>query len=637
LGSAFEDFFLRQFRNTYMGKRGNMSHPFQRTQVRAVAWGFAALVILFGACAPAPRKVLTKDQKQADLMWLFSQFDENYAPLEYKAGKLGFNYTDLKAKYLKDADATATNEQFYRLMSKFVSEFQDAHTSTTQNFSFLPKRSNIAYLGFDGIRKGDGLLVTALLPSYVMAPNYPVKLGDTILKMDGQSLPDLVKAMAVERQHLGNPESNLTAHMPKLFSKTTGNDALPAADASAKLTIRRGFSTLDVVVPWITKDMQDFLREQQQFTKKEVSVGATEHLGLTLEKFFQFALAGFSDQAKVKPGVIDQLLRTSKDYQFYKSFVYVDKSPTWGSAMVAETLQQSFATPPTSVEKLKMKRFVPASAVFVNANAVYPTYVTGEKVFGVDGKATGETKLVATMYLDTFSPSGAEPAVLKEVSDTLYALQTLGVKDLVIDMIDNGGGSLSLGLQMAQLFSNQRIIMPEMQFKLSNTWIDEFESGSIKGGNDAERELFRRVYDGLSKDLESGLNLSSKWSTEALMPFAVKPNDRLKNSMNVVLLVNEMCASMCDIFSAVMQDNKLATVVGAQTMGAGGNVVMHGEAPNSHMWVSQTESLILRKDGSYIENNGIKPDVALPVNEFSDMRYMPVRAVAVQLLTVKTP
>lgn len=574
-------------------------------------------------------------------MWLFSQFEENYAPLEYKESKLGIKFDTLKTTYMAEADAAATNEDFYRVMSKFVSEFQDAHTKTNQNFSLLPSRTSLAYLGFDGKRKGDGFMVMALLPSFIANPNYPVKLGDVITKMDGTSVKDLVKTLVVERQHLGNGESNFTAHMSKLFQRVSGTSVMPASDATAKLTIQRGSgTTVEVEVPWITKDMGDFLREQEKITKKDLQIGSTINMGVPLDKFFTWAIEGFNDQKKVKPSVVNSLVPGSKGYHFTKSFVYVDMAPTWGSTEVADVLERSFAGPKTPADVLKTKRLVPPTAVFVNANATYPTYITGEKVVGLDGKPTGETKLIATMYVDSFSPEAEEGAVLKEISDTLVSLQTLGVKDIIIDMIDNGGGSLTLGLRMAQLFSTTKITMPEMQFKLSNNWLDEFEtmsnSNTSQGANDAEREMYRRVFDGLRKDAEKGQLLSSKWSTESLMPFSMKANDRIKSNFNVVLLVNEMCASMCDIFAGVMQDNKLAKIVGAKTMGAGGNVVMHGEAPNSHMWVSQTESLILRKDGSYVENNGIDPDVALPVNETIDMRYLPIRMVAISMLTAKT-
>ncbi len=82
-----------------------------------------------------------------------------------------------------------------------------------------------------------------------------------------------------------------------------------------------------------------------------------------------------------------------------------------------------------------------------------------------------------------------------------------------------------------------------------------------------------------------------------------------------------------------MKENNLATVVGSRTLGAGGNVVNHPYTPNSHMSVRVTESLIVRKDGSYIENNGVTPDVAVAVNEFATSKYEGVLAAANRTLT----
>jgi C-terminal processing protease CtpA/Prc len=65
-------------------------------------------------------------------------------------------------------------------------------------------------------------------------------------------------------------------------------------------------------------------------------------------------------------------------------------------------------------------------------------------------------------------------------------------------------------------------------------------------------------------------------------------------------------------------------------MGAGGNVVGYNQAPNSHFDVRQTESLMVRKDGSYIENVGVKPDVAVPVANYTATKYKEVRDAAVK-------
>ena len=77
----------------------------------------------------------------------------------------------------------------------------------------------------------------------------------------------------------------------------------------------------------------------------------------------------------------------------------------------------------------------------------------------------------------------------------------------------------------------------------------------------------------------------------------------------------------------------MTKIIGSRTMGAGGNVVMHHHAPNSHLMVRQTESLILRRSGDYIENNGIQPDIEMAVSTTAMEKYDPVRKRAIQLLT----
>jgi C-terminal processing protease CtpA/Prc len=133
-------------------------------------------------------------------------------------------------------------------------------------------------------------------------------------------------------------------------------------------------------------------------------------------------------------------------------------------------------------------------------------------------------------------------------------------------------------------------------------------------------------------------------SVETLMPFEILPNESLKRPLRIVLLVNEMCASMCDIFSAMLQDNGLATLVGSRTMGAGGNVVTHFQAPNSHLIVRQTESLILRRlggneqesqewDAAYIENHGVQPEIEIDMSSLSGEKYQTAQELAYYLLT----
>ncbi len=596
-------------------------------------------VLGIAACDPIPRRTLSLEEKKADLFWIYSQFGENYAPMEYKQTRYKFDYTALKDSYLQLAETTTTNEEFYVLMYRFVAEFKDAHTSGTLTASSLPSRTEIAYLGFTGVRRGDHLVVTKLLPTISKDSIYPIKVGQTITQLDGVSLKDVVLNEMVQYRNLGSDEANLTYHMSKIFNRVTTSQKLPTK-SNAVLTVLKsdGVSTTQLLVPWIRKDLKVFREEQMAATPTTDLNGRTQIPSDNLN--FQISLMALAGQVDLLADWKQILDKTQDGYNPWNSFVFVDSSPDWNSNFYKNTLKRMIAKKKTEVGKdlisfeddpkkiLQEDRNVPEPALMIPTAKIYPSYITSTVARDKDGKEVGKKFNVGYIHLDTFSPAASEDDTIKEVSATLDAFALVGVKDVVIDMINNGGGSLSLGVKLAQLFSKEKILVSEIQFRLSDSWLDDFESMSLRAGSDAERELYRRVFVGLKDERLQGKWLSHPMSIESLFPFELKGNENLNQKLNVVLLVNEMCASMCDIFSGIMKDNALATVVGTKTMGAGGNVVNHTQSPNSHFDVRQTESLILRKDGSYVENNGVDPDVAYAVNEDAISKYDGARAKA---------
>lgn len=600
--------------------RNNRSN--QKFSAIAIA-GFLAAVV--SACSPAPRHTLTTEEKLADLQWLYSTFSENYAPLEYKMNRFQFQFDQLKKDTDQAAIATKSNEEFYMVMHGFVAKFKDAHTSSSLLSSGLPGRTQVAYVGFGGRRLGNSLIVTSLLPTMKQG-SFPIKLGDRIEKVNGKTLKELVDTQTTMIRNLGQTESNYTALFNRYFSRDSLTAPMPT-DADMTLSVTRGSETFEVTVPWIKKDLYDFAIEQAAADKKTSTAS-----NANVASIFEIGLNALQGKIDLIPAAYRNIIR-SENFKYMKSFVYIDERPTWMSSLLSgyqDRLAGKEAA--TTMDELKALRNVQSTAFFVPGSAIYPTYVTFEKMLDAQGKETGATKAIATMYLNTFSTSDDDGAY-REVKSTLSTLQNVGVKEIIIDMINNGGGSLQLGLQLAQLFSKEKIVMPDMQFKTSESWMDEFDRGRLQGANDAEKEIARRVFASLVEDRMQGKSLSRKFNSETLMPFEINGNADIKTPFKVVLLVNEMCASMCDIFTAVMKDNSLATVVGSNTMGAGGNVVEHRDAPNTHLTVRQTESLILRKDGSYIENNGVAPDVKLDIASMTDTKYAAARKKAIDLFT----
>ncbi len=635
---------------------------------RSLLLGGVAL-FFSGACMPVPDSNLTSEQKVADMMWLYSMFDENYAPLEYKMEKFGFNYQELKKSYLDQAVATPDNESFYRLMHRFVAQFRDAHTSGSFSHGGLPNRAQIAYLGITGKRQGNVFVVKELLPSYAEDSYFPIKKGDEIEAIDGKSLNEIIQNEIKLNEDIGQDDANLTFHMNRIFNRVSLDQELPKSSEAVLKIVRREYTEeernqieesqnvklkpsakkkvdIEVSVPWIVKDVYKFRKDQRAaLSAKGVSskTSSTQFSGFSFstsdifrldgengQSPVSFAFRGFDGSIKSPLSSLMNSFRHSVGTKLSDSFAIPNQIEGW-------TIVNDLDEEVTVKDKFKENRFIPSKAIFVTSDdATYPTYFTR---VGVGESSNG--RLVATMYLNTFSPKAEEADVLKEFNTTLENLKIIGVKDLVIDLMNNGGGSLFLGMKLAQALSSQKVVMPWLEIRNSQTWRDEFLQTSLRGSSDAEKVIARKIYDQLKVDQLSGKRLSSRIRAEDMVPFQLIANSNLKNwKFNIVLLTNEMCASMCDIFAGILQDNGMAKSVGARTMGAGGNVVAHYFAPNSHFIVNQTESLIVRakatKDGpvanGYIENNGVVPDKELVVSEYAGDKYRYVLKEGIQKL-----
>jgi C-terminal processing protease CtpA/Prc len=698
---------------------------------KALSLGGAAL-FCFSGCEPIPGKPLTNAQKRVDMEWLFNQFDANYAPLEYKSARYSLDYEDLKKSFLDKAQATQTNDEFFLVMHEFVAHFRDAHTSASLHYGNLPKRAQIAYLGFNGKRKGESLVVTEILPTYDLAHSgYPIQKGDEIIAINGKSLPEYIFENLVTYEDLGHEQANLTVHMNRIFNRVSTSDPIPT-EKSVKLTIARRVVSpvervaledrlgvklpsgikkeveMEVTLPWVVRDLYDFKVDLKLAAasaagraalpvgggsllasvggevgamassasgaelglggglfnglfRAGLGVGSTPSASLAplagfgggeldrSEAIVQistvsapgltqyFGLQSFDGSIQTVSSALKSFQGQWKGFGYLNTFYFPNQVESWTTDIPVDATGAPLSAALTPMGLLKKTRYIPASAYFVTPmDATYPTYITEEALHDRAGDIRHGKKLIATMYLNTFSPSKNEEKVLAEFNKTLETLQFLGVNDLVIDLVNNGGGSLSLGMMLAQALSQEKVVMPEIQLRLNQNWLDEFEELSVHAATDSEKVLAQGVLDQLRVDVEAGKRLSSPLSTEALVPFRLQPNENLRKNFKVVLMVNEMCASMCDIFSAILQDNRMARIIGSRTMGAGGNVVSYRSAPNSHLVIRQTESLLVRSNPSrsLIENVGVKPDVEVDTSQWVETKYRELREEAIDILTL---
>ncbi len=169
-----------------------------------------------------------------------------------------------------------------------------------------------------------------------------------------------------------------------------------------------------------------------------------------------------------------------------------------------------------------------------------------------------------TFYADFDAMSRGDPnykSTTRDVADIVKKLKTNHQIDgLVVDLRDNGGGSLTEAIQLTGLF------------------IDQGPAVQVRGLNNMVR-----VFD----DNDEGVAYTG--------PLAV--------------LVNRMSASASEIFAAAIQDYGRGVVIGDQTFGKG---TVQSVKPLSHGHLKITEAKFYRISGGSTQHKGVIPDILLP-------------------------
>ena len=84
----------------------------------------------------------------------------------------------------------------------------------------------------------------------------------------------------------------------------------------------------------------------------------------------------------------------------------------------------------------------------------------------------------------------------------------------------------------------------------------------------------------------------------------------------ILILINGRSISCGDLFAAILQDNKRATLFGTRTAGAGGAVFRHKfDNKFGIEFFTTTITHGERKNGDPIENLGVMPDIPYEITE----------------------
>lgn len=566
-----------------------------------------------------PAHDLNQFEKEADIAWVYGTFERNYAPAEWKVKEGGATLAQAK----KDCEDSAANitkaDEFIAHLGECVNRFHDAHTRTMASGASLPEMASVAYLGFttqavradvniDPAKKDPTIQNVLLVKGYLPTTDvteFPVKVGDLIIEVNDKPVADYLASELVKYGNLGQADSSLVVAGAGFPLRSSYAGLIPK-EADIKLTIKRGDYILTTLLPWTVKDALAFQNDEAAAKKLATPEPTKPATPATVGESLQIRWDGnelittlmqVANQFRESAGLRTQILlqntfeRHNLDpIQHMVQTIFADKQP--------EALPVETSVNVAKVTSLNMDLAPFVARVFIQE----------------DGSRVGYIRL------ETFS---LDNTASDKLSELIVKFNKMKVKGVILDALNNGGGSLVAGLRMANVLTEKALDYPKMQLGLNDNWMNSFHADSLYSagdkGSDARRTMAARVYKTLVEDQKAGLRLSRAISTTELDPFILtqdktackKAGKCLGSSVKLVLMVNEMCASMCDIFASIFHDNKMGTIVGSQTMGAGGNVVMHMSAPVTQIMMNQTESLIVDVAGNYLENNGVKPDEAV--------------------------
>jgi carboxyl-terminal processing protease len=168
-----------------------------------------------------------------------------------------------------------------------------------------------------------------------------------------------------------------------------------------------------------------------------------------------------------------------------------------------------------------------------------------------------------TFYMDFAAAQSGDPnyrSTTRDVYNLIEELKEEAVNGIIIDLRNNGGGSLREANQLTGLF------------------------------------------------IETGTTVQVRYA-DGTIEKQIDRNPFLAYTGPVVVLVNRYSASASEIFAAAMQDYKRALVVGTQTYGKG---TVQTFSDLSSGKIKFTQAKFYRVSGASTQHKGVVPDVILP-------------------------
>lgn len=552
---------------------------------------------------------------------LFQTIETSYGPLEFKAGHEGLNWGQLKTEMLRKAGQTKSAAEQYHLVADLMAHFNDAHVVVT-----IPS-TRIDIIPVQLMAAGRELYVNTLLPNFPANLKRPPTPGDRVVEIDGVS-PEAFRKRSRVWNSIGNETTSRSQFALSFgwWSEASGAPLHLLTSTPGQLRMKmqdhKTGEFYDVTLPIITRG------------EGLVERGAPGN-AVTPPR-------PDSNPYRLPPVRLLDLPQVSavlnRHHRLFRAEVPRESLPARAQDLIHPGATEPFFKLPADFVKIEL----PASPL--KALIESPDLLAG--TFSRNGQRVG------FLRIPSYTPGDLSLAVrhlryliseLQKTTDYLVIDQTnnpggmVVYSDLIIKSLTGGyseGSHMRFAVKPTQGFLRQYLEMRDLIARNSEGIIPADQLPAMLAKVDQEYRKIKRAFD-------RGENLSEPVSMtviadyyEASLNFELTRQvpgmngtlrDLLLHTLGidftqnqvykkpVYMMINELDFSGGDATPAALKDYGRVRLVGTRTAGAGGTVEDFRFRGSHEFSVSLTTSLMVRKDGSLVENYGVKPDIEVPL------------------------
>lgn len=541
----------------------------------------AVAVGLFSLRVSSQEMTATQAEMLRDLDFISQSFGINYAPVGWKQEQFGWTLeqqiANAKSAVLSQSDISA--QDFQIIVRDLFRSPKDYHVSV----GF--QRTEKSILPFS-IKGAEGRYFIAYINRNKLAKeSFPFEVGDEILEINNQPIQQVISTII-----------NETGQGVELTDQALAEYFVTYRAASFGMTCPSGAVTVR-----LAKKSDEYKKSVEHQLIWDYSPEVITFPGISIMSSMESPSETSAIQKLKNKQMVSYLAKglmaeDQDDDSGQEEKDDKDQNPHWIGARVS---------------------FIPALGPKIwesSKKDIFYAYVYRAP----EGKVVGYVRI-------PYYGGGAK--AVKEFADLIKKFEEI-TDALVIDQVNNPGGSVFYLYALARLLSPDVLRTPQHHMKLNTGEVFqaatiESDLREIKSDSEARKKLGEE-FDGFPVSYQTVEFLRNftrfvkqQWTEGKTLtdPYYIFGADQLNPHENayskpIVILVNSLDFSGGDFFPAILQDNKRAKIFGTRTAGAGG-YVNDFSYPNRFgiERFSLTMSLAKRIDGRPLENFGVIPDV----------------------------